>query len=122
MSAALQGYITARHPYARAADEVELAWYSRHAQQLQNGGVDLHQQQQQQQPEQPAREQADPQPQQKEEVQQQQLTDNAVLAAGQQQITRTVSKVGDGSDNVDVVAGGLQDQPGDIVGGKKTEL
>jgi hypothetical protein len=115
MSAALQGYITARHPYARAADEVELALYSRHAQQLQNLGVDFPQQQQQEL-EQPATEQADPQPQLKQEAQQQQLV-GSVLAAGQQQSTQRSSNVGDDSDH-----GSLQDQPGDFDGGTKTEL
>jgi hypothetical protein len=116
MSAALQGYITARHPYGRAADEVELALYSRHVQQLQNGGVDLLQQQQQQQElEQPAREQGDPQPQPKKK-QQQQLV-GSVLAAGQQQSTQRSSNVGDDSDY-----DSLQDQPGDFDGGTKTEL
>jgi hypothetical protein len=43
MSCALQGYIAARHPYKRAADEIELVLHSRHVKQLQ--AVSLQQQQ-----------------------------------------------------------------------------
>lgn len=41
LSGALQAYAAARHPYKRAADEMELALHSRHAQQLQALSSDM---------------------------------------------------------------------------------
>jgi hypothetical protein len=118
MSGALQGYVAARHPYARAADEVELALYSRHAQQLEAGGMDL--QQQQQQPEQGARKQANIQAQAIEQQQQQQ-SEGSVLAEGQQR-SRTLSKVKGSDAAADVVGGSQQEQVGDAMGGQQVEL